>query len=178
MVTSISALSDILGYFVGYVLLKSVGLIVSLSRMFLAAFVTILVLLMYLYVFNGINNIVLFVFIDVCKATFSGITFLGFVAVVVIFKPKIQGTAFGLCLAIAYLITLFEPEITKNNPAWFSLMFICVFSFFGALISMQMRYTKEEKKQPFEMEEFETKCFEDVSDINFSSDEDNLKGMS
>ena len=28
------------------------------------------------------------------------------------------------------------------------------------------------------MEEFETKCFEDVSDISSSSDEDNIKGMS
>lgn len=135
-----------MGYFVGYVLLKSVGLLISLSRMFLTSFVIILVLLMYLYVFTGSNNIVLFVLIDVCKATFSGITFLGFVAIVVVFKPRIQGTALGLCLALAYLITLFEPEITKNNPAWFSLMFICVFSFFGALISMQIKYTKSDKK--------------------------------
>ena len=82
--------------------------------------------------------------LELTKLFISSAIFNSFLAIFLVIKPRIQGTVFGLCLAVAYVITLFEPLITTSNPAWITISFIGLFSFFGGFISQSLKYNEDD----------------------------------
>lgn len=83
----------------------------------------------------------------------SAIYYFAVLSVVMIFKPRIQGTTFGVALSMAYVFALFEPLITATtNPPWISYALIIIFSIFAALVAISVKY---EKKDPLPSEEFD-----------------------
>lgn len=68
---------------------------------------------------------------------------LGYIVILISFKPKIHGTAFGICFASAYVMTLFAPVITNSNPAWVPLAFLVLFGLFGSVISLVIKHEED-----------------------------------
>lgn len=74
-------------------------------------------------------------------ALVTAVFYLAVVCIILIFKPRVQATAFGMSLGTAYVIKLFEPLISSTNPYWVSMIFIILFNAFAAFTSYSIRYS-------------------------------------
>ena len=138
--TIISSSSDIVGFIMGYYLFVQMGIHKSLFRGFIIAVFGVAFMLSFQYVYQGSELVTILFFSVICKVGCAIALMLGFFVVVVVFKPRIHGTAFGICFAVAYVMTLFAPVITNSNPAWVPLAFLALFGLFGAVISLVIKH--------------------------------------
>ena len=138
--TLLSATTDIVGYVLGYLLYKHYDISKAISRSFILAFIGAAFLLSFVYAYHGSELVTMSFFLSICKFGLSAAVLLGFIANVTVFKPRIQGTTFGICFFVAYIITLFAPVTTTSNPSWVPLAFLCLFALFGAVIALVIKH--------------------------------------
>lgn len=175
--TSISALTDIIGFLVGYVLYEQAGLDKAIFRSFLVPIVFSILLIVYMYALHGTIVVVIATLLLVCKLGISAATYLGYLGVLLVFRARIHGTALGLCLALAYIMSLFSPFLTNSNPPWVSMAFVALFGFFGAFISLLIKQKEgNTKREDTDFEEFQSEAKELISVINSDSGNESNQG--
>jgi hypothetical protein len=91
----------------------------------------------------GSELITILFFSIICKVGCAMALILGYIVILVSFKPNIHGAAFGICFASAYVMTLFAPVITNSNPAWVPLAFLMLFGLFGSVISLVIKHEED-----------------------------------
>lgn len=87
--TLLSATADIIGYVLGYLLFKHSVIGDAISRAFILAFIGAAFLLSFIYAYHGTELVTESFFLIICKFGLSAAVLLGFIGIVVVFKPRV-----------------------------------------------------------------------------------------
>ena len=134
-----SAGSEIFAYIVGCIVYSYLGLVHTMFRSFVIAFIGIIVLMAYLYGYHGNDLMMIGILILTCKIGISGAIQQACIGTIQIFKPRVQGTTLGLCFGFAYLLTIFAPIMSRIDPIWLPMTILALFAFLGAFMSQVLK---------------------------------------
>jgi len=81
--------ADILGYVLGYIFYRQFTMVIAFYRSFMGAIISTILLIIFLYAFQGKNVVIICLFLEFSKLFISSAIFNSFLAIFLVIKPRI-----------------------------------------------------------------------------------------
>ena len=130
---------DASAFIVAYIYFTNVGMIQTFFRSFALGLVGIITLLAFLYGYHGSEVYCIGLFLITCKIGISAACANAFIAMVYMFKSRVQGTALGIGIASGSMLAIFSPVVAKYEPIWIPMMIVSFFAFTGMITSLMIQ---------------------------------------